>query len=62
MSTLNFNELRGHETTDFRIIMPSDAYINVNGTFEVEDGRVDLLLHQHLKMEMAVVQNLKDHT
>ena len=44
MSTLNVNELRGHETTDFRIIMPSDAYINVNGTFEVEDGRAQVAL------------------
>ena len=38
MSTINVNELRGHETTDFRVQMPSDAYINVNGTLEVESG------------------------
>ena len=38
MSTINVNELRGHETTDFRVQKPSDAYINVNGTLEVESG------------------------
>ena len=44
MSTINVNELRGHETTDFRVQMPSDAYINVTGTLEVESGSAQFCL------------------